>query len=242
MTYKLKSPKLLNHFPHISTNLNMAEKEQVRPLAPTSDHHHSNNSDEENPLKKTTSRRKYIKWFSCLVTVVITVVVVVVILVFTIFKVKEPEIKMNGVMVDNLGFINGSIPGPGTNMSLTTDLSVKNPNYSSFRYKNTTTSLSYHGTVIGEARGPPGQSKARRTTRMNVTLNIIVDSVLKDPNLQNDLGTGLLTMSSYTIVGGRIKILTIIERHVTLRMNCTIKVNIFSRSIEDQECEKKVKL
>ncbi|KAL8268556.1 hypothetical protein R6Q59_002354 [Mikania micrantha] len=220
----------------------MAEKEQVRPLAPASDHHHSNNSDEENPLKKTTSRRKYIKWFGCLVAVVIAVVMVVVILVFTIFKVKEPEIKMNGVMVDNLGFINGSIPGPGTNMSLTADLSVKNPNYSSFRYKNTTTSLSYHGTVIGEARGPPGQSKARRTTRMNVTLNIIVDSVLKDPNLQNDLGTGLLTMSSYTIVGGRIKILTIIERHVTLRMNCTIKVNIFSRSIEDQECEKKVKL
>lgn len=96
--------------------------------------------------------------------------------------------------------------------------------------------------MIGEARGPPGQSKARRTSRMNVTLDIIVESLLKDPNLQNDLDTGLLTMSSYTRVGGRIKILTIIKRHVTVKMNCTMKVNIYSRAIEDQKCKRKVKL
>ncbi|XP_076945293.1 late embryogenesis abundant protein At1g64065-like [Bidens hawaiensis] len=222
----------------------MMEKEQVRPLAPATDHHHSNSRDEETVLKKTTRRRKYIKWCSCLVAAIIIVVVVIVTLIFTIFKVKEPEIKMNGVTVDNLGFVNGTVPvpGPGTNMSLTADISVKNPNYSSFRYKNTTTSLYYHGAVIGEARGPPGQSKARRTARMNITLDIIVDSLLKDPHLQNDLGTGALTMSSYTSVGGRIKILSIIERHVTVRMNCTMKVNIYSRSIEDQKCKRKVKL
>ncbi|KAI3796593.1 hypothetical protein L1987_39271 [Smallanthus sonchifolius] len=215
------------------------EKEQVRPLAPTTDHQRSNSSDEEAALKKTTHRRKYIKWCGCLVAVIIVVVVT---LIFTVFKIKEPEIKMNGVMVDNLGFINGAIPGPGTNMSLTADISVKNPNYSSFRYKNTTTSLYYHGAVIGEVRGPPGHSKARRTTRMNVTLNIDVGSLLKDPNLQNDLGTGSLTMSSYTIVGGSIKILTIIKRSVTVRMNCTMKVNIYSRAIKEQKCKKKVQL
>ncbi|MFS8027261.1 putative Late embryogenesis abundant protein, LEA_2 subgroup [Helianthus anomalus] len=221
----------------------MGEKEQVRPLAQAAvDHHHSNNSDEETVLKKPSHRRKYIKWGSCLVAAIIVVVVVVVTLIFTIFKVKEPEIRMNGVTVDNHGFMIGTTPGPGTNISLIADISVKNPNYSSFRYKNTTTSLYYRGAVIGEARGPPGQSKARRTTRMNVTLDIIVDSLLKDPNLQNDLGTGVLTMSSYTVVGGRVKILNIIKRHVTVRMNCTMKVNIYSRAIEDQECKKKVKL
>ncbi|XP_076954528.1 late embryogenesis abundant protein At1g64065-like [Bidens hawaiensis] len=192
----------------------MMEKEQVRPLAPATDHRHSNSSDEETVLKKTTRRRKYIKWCSCLVAALVIVVVVVVTLIFTIFKIKEPEIKMNGVTVDNLGLVNGTVPGPGTNMSLIADISVKNPNYSSFRYKKTTTSLYYHGAVIGEARGPPGQSKARRTARMNITLDIIVDSLLKDPQLQNDLGTGLLTMSSYTSVGGRIKILTIRLRGV----------------------------
>ncbi|KAI7747639.1 hypothetical protein M8C21_032532 [Ambrosia artemisiifolia] len=111
----------------------MGEKEQVRPLATAAvDHHHSNNSDEDMVLKKPSHKRKYIKWWSCLVATIIILMVVVVTLIFTIFKVKEPEIMMNGVMVDNHGFNNSTIPVPGTNISLTADISVKNPNYSSF--------------------------------------------------------------------------------------------------------------
>ncbi|XP_071707645.1 late embryogenesis abundant protein At1g64065 [Rutidosis leptorrhynchoides] len=219
----------------------MAE-EQVRPLAPATDRHHSSSDDEEIVLKKTARRKKYIKLCGFMLVIIVLSVVVVVTLIFTIFKVKDPEIKMNGVTVDKIDLINGTIPRPGTNMSLTADISVKNPNFSSFRYKNTTTSLYYHGAVIGEARGPPGQSKARRTTRMNITIAIIVDSLLGNPELQNDLGTGLLTMSSYTSVGGRVKFLTFIKKHVSVRMNCTMKFNISSRSIEDQKCKRKVKL
>ncbi|PWA74531.1 late embryogenesis abundant (LEA) hydroxyproline-rich glycoprotein family [Artemisia annua] len=106
-------------------------------------------------------------------------------------------------------------------------------------FKNTTTSLYYHGAVIGAAQGPPGQSKARQTIRMNITLEIMVDGLLGNPNLQNDLGTGLLTMSSYTRVGGRVKMLTFIKKHVIVKMNCTMKVNIASRAIEDQTCIRK---
>ncbi|KAI3719492.1 hypothetical protein L6452_20392 [Arctium lappa] len=222
----------------------MVEREQVRPLAPATGREHGNSEDEETILEKTAlHRRKHvIKWCSCIVAVIILLVVVVVILIFTVFKIKEPEIKMNSVMVDSFNLVNGTIPRPGTNMSFIADISVKNPNFASFRYKNTTTNLYYHGTVIGVARGPPGRSKARRTTRMNITMDIMVDSILGNPNLQSDLGRGLLTMSSYTRVGGRVKILTLINKYVTVRMNCTMKVNITSREIEDQRCRRKVKL
>ncbi|XP_024989055.1 late embryogenesis abundant protein At1g64065 [Cynara cardunculus var. scolymus] len=215
----------------------MDEREQVRPLAPA--------NDEEPILEKTTLQRRnhVIKWCGYMVTVVILLLVLLVILIFTVFKIKEPEIRMNSVMVDrSFNLINGTIPQPGTNMSLIADISVKNPNFASFRYKNTTTSLYYHGTVVGAARGPPGRSKARRTTRMNITVDIMVDSILGNPNLESDLGRGLLTMSSYTRVGGRVKILTFINKYVTVRMNCTMKVNITSRAIEDQKCTRKVKL
>ncbi|CAI9279116.1 unnamed protein product [Lactuca saligna] len=109
-------------------------------------------------------------------------------------------------------------------------------------YKNTTTNLYYRGMVIGVARGLPGQSKARRTTRMNITMDIMVDRLLENPNLQSDIGTGLLNMSNYTIVGGRVKLLTIIKKHVIVSMNCTMRVNIINRAIEDQNCKKKVKI
>lgn len=111
----------------------MVEKEQVRPLASAIDHHHSNDDEEKTVLKRTTRRRKYIKWLSCMVAVIIILVVVVVTLIFTVFKIKEPEIKMNGVIVNNIGSFNGTIPQPGTNISLIADISVKNPNFASFR-------------------------------------------------------------------------------------------------------------
>nr|XP_043626568.1 late embryogenesis abundant protein At1g64065 [Erigeron canadensis] len=220
----------------------MMEKEQVRPLAPATARVHSNNDDEETVLKKTIRRKKYIKWCGCLVVVIILLGVAVLTLALTIFKIDEPEIKMNGVIVDNVNLINGTIPRPGSNISLIADISVKNPNYASFRYKNTTTNLYYHDTVVGMARGPPGQSKARRTARMNITIDIIVNRLLENPNLQNDLGTGLLTLSSFTRVGGRVKFINLIKKHVTVKMNCTMKVNITSRAIEDQKCKRKVKL
>ncbi|PHU09562.1 hypothetical protein BC332_21422 [Capsicum chinense] len=138
---------------------------------------------------------------------------------------------MNGVTVEKLDLVNtgGTIlpmPKPGSNMTIKADVSVKNPNFASFRYSNTTTTISYHDTVVGEARGPSGKSKARGTTRINVTIDIITDKIVSHPGLQNDITTGLLTMNSYTRVGGRVKLLNMIKKHVIVKMNCSITVNI----------------
>ncbi|MBA0826606.1 hypothetical protein Goarm_011437, partial [Gossypium armourianum] len=139
-----------------------------------------------------------------------------------------------------LELINGTTPKPGSNISVTADVSVKNPNVASFKYRNTTTTLYYYGKVVGDARGPPGRAKARRTVRMNITIDIIVDRVLASPNLVTDVRSGTLTMVSYSRVGGRINILNIIKRHVTVKMNCSMTVNIFSQAIQQQKCKRQV--
>lgn len=126
-------------------------------------------------------------------------------------------------------------------MSLTADVSVRNPNFASFRYQNTTTTIFYRGAVIGEARGPPGKARARRTMRMNVTVDVIMDRVLSQPGLGSDFSSGLLTMSSYTEVGGRVKII-VVKKHVMVKMNCTMTVNITSQAIQQQKCKRKVKI
>ncbi|KAH7849532.1 hypothetical protein Vadar_019171 [Vaccinium darrowii] len=124
-------------------------------------------------------------------------------------------------------------------MTLTADISIKNPNVASFKYPNTTTTIYYHGTVIGEAHGPAGKSKAQRTMRMNVTVDVVMDKLISKPNLLSDMSTGILAMSSFTRVGGRVKMFNIIKRHAVVKMNCTINVNITSRAIQDQKCKKK---
>jgi len=220
----------------------MADKEQVRPLAPASIRPSSDDEEAALYIKKL-HRKKCIKCCGCVLALLVIQIVVVVILIFTVFKVKDPIMSLNGVTVDKLELINGTtIPKPGSNMSLTADVSVKNPNVVSFKYPNTTTALYYRGMMIGEARGPPGKSKARRTTRMNVTVDVVMDNLISNPNLQSDMSSGILTMSSFTRVRGRVKMFNIIKKHVVVRMNCTISINITSRAIQDQKCKKKVKL
>lgn len=237
----------------------MAEREQVRPLAPASAERRregvSSDNDEETAtqviINKEFRRKRCIKCCGAILAFLLIEAVVVVILIFTVFKIKDPIIKLNGVKVNGLDLVdattttatNPPTPRPGPNiMTLTADVSVKNPNYASFKYKHTTTTLYYYGTKIGEARSPAGKAKARRTMRMNITVDIITDRLISHPMLTTEMASGLIKMNSYTIVRGKVKMIKLINKHVTVKMNCTASVNTTTRSIQDQKCEKKVKL
>lgn len=218
----------------------MVEKEQVRPLAQATDRLGSDGDDTELPVQKIRRKRR-IKCCGYITALVLILAAVIVILIFTVLRVKDPIIKMNGVTVTRLELINNTaIPKPGVNMSLIANVSVKNPNVASFKYSNTTTTLFYHGAVVGEARGPPGKAKPQRTMQMNITVDIITDRLVSSPNLQADVNSGLLAMSSYSRIPGRVKILHIIKKHVVVKMNCTFRVNISSEAIQEQKCKRKV--
>lgn len=219
----------------------METSEQIRPLAPASERPISSD-DEAGTAVTKHRRRRLLRCCACVGGVLLLQAVVVVILIFTVFKFKDPVIRLNGVTVERLELINGTTtPRPGSNMSLTADVSVKNPNYASFRYPETTSALFYRGTEIGAARGPAGRARARRTMRMNVTVEVIADRVLAQPDLGADINSGLLTLGSYTEVRGKVKIL-MVKKHVRVRMNCTLTVNVTSQAIQDQKCKRKVKL
>lgn len=220
----------------------MGERDQVRPLAPASERQ-SSDEEEAALYLKGDSKRRCIKCCGFITAVLLLQAIVIVVLIFTIFKPKDPVIRLNGVTVDKLELVNGTTPKPGSNMTLTADVSVKNPNYAAFKYENTSTSLFYHGMLVGEVHSPPGKSKARRTMRMNVTIDFIVDKLLSQPALlKSDVVSGLLPMTTYTKVGGRVNMMNIFKRHVVVKMNCTVAANITSRTIQDQKCKRKVKL
>ncbi|KZV37406.1 hypothetical protein F511_01274 [Dorcoceras hygrometricum] len=219
----------------------MESSEQVHPLAPASGRY-TGSDDQEAAAVPKTNRRRCIKCCGTITVLLLIQAIVIVILIFTVFKVKDPVIRMNGVTIDRLELINGTTtPRPGSNITLTADVSVKNSNFASFNYQNTTTTLFYRGVVIGEARGPSGKAKARRTMRMNVTVDVITDRILSQPDLNSDYSSGLLTIGSYTSVGGRVKMI-FVKKHVTVRMNCSMTVNVTSQAIQNQRCKRKVKL
>ncbi|KAF1863391.1 hypothetical protein Lal_00031278 [Lupinus albus] len=119
---------------------------------------------------------------------------------------------------------------------------VKNPNFASFRYSNTTTTLYYYGIMVGEAKGPSGRAKARHTISMNVTVELITKDMISSPNLSADLGSRLLNVTSFSRVPGQVKILKLFKKHVVVKMNCTMSFNITTQGIQEQDCKSKVKL
>ena len=55
-------------------------------------------------------------------------------------------------------------------MSLGTVLAIKNPNYGSFKYKNPTSYVTYHGEVVGEA--PIEQRYVPARHKLNITTSV----------------------------------------------------------------------
>ncbi|CAK7348807.1 unnamed protein product [Dovyalis caffra] len=215
----------------------MGEREQVRPLAPAADRQ---SSDEEGaPQHHKKRSRKCVQCCVFVTSIFVILVIAIIVLRFTVFRVKDPIIKMNGVTVTQLELTNGTIPKPGVNMSLIADVSVKNPNVASFKYENTTTTLYYHGQMVGEARNGPGHARAGRTVRMNVTVDIIPDRIMSSPDLNADLSSGLLSLTTYTRVPGRMKIV-IVERNIVVKMNCSMMLNITNQQIQTQKCKRRV--
>lgn len=215
----------------------------VRPLAPATVLPVSSESvsHNKNALRR---RRNRMKCLICVTATSLILVTVVLTLIFTVFRVKDPIIKLNGVTVNGLDSTIGTqIQLLGTNISMVVDVSVKNPNAASFRYSNTTTDIYYKGTVVGEAHGPPGKARAHRTVRMNMTVDIMTDRLLSDPGLARDVMlSGLVNVWSYTRVSGKVKILGIVKKNVTVKMNCTMAVNVTRQAIQDVECKKKIDL
>ncbi|XP_057454700.1 uncharacterized protein LOC130746168 [Lotus japonicus] len=228
----------------------MAEKkEQATPLASAIENPNPRTNGEEDTTQlsqhhhQKLSRRHFIKRFACPLVFLLLLAVVIIVLIFTVFRIKNPVIKMNSIQITNLNLTNIVAAKPGVNLSVIADVSVKNPNAASFRYSNTTTSLYYRGVMVGEARGPPGRAKAGRTIRMNLTVDVITDRInLSSSDLRNDLSSGVLTMNSFSRVPGQVKILNLFKKHVVVKMNCSTTFNVTTREIQEQNCKRKVKI
>ncbi|XP_028774755.1 late embryogenesis abundant protein At1g64065-like isoform X2 [Neltuma alba] len=123
------------------------------------------------------------------------------------------------------------------NMTLIADVSVKNPNVFTFRFGSSTTTLYYNGTGIGEGRTPPGKALGRKTMRLNVTVEIVTEKLMENPSLRSGLiREKALNISSYTKVGGNVKVLNLIKRKVEVSMNCTVVYNKTSGSTHAEAC------
>ncbi|XP_021767002.1 uncharacterized protein LOC110731455 [Chenopodium quinoa] len=208
-------------------------EDQTRPLASL--------ITDPNPIRTTKKRGcTCTRYILCSLGTLILMIITIIVLYLTVFKVKDPIMTLNKISLTNNGS-NLAIQ-PGSNISMTADVSVKNLNRDTFRFSNTTTSIYYKGIMVGEAHGPPGRARGRHTLRMNITVEIITERMFKASSLARDLSSGMLIMDTYSRVPGRTKVLIIDFKNVVVEMNCTVSFNISSLEIQGQSCKRHVEL
>ncbi|GAB2301589.1 hypothetical protein Dimus_035601 [Dionaea muscipula] len=181
-------------------------------------------------------RRGCIKCCGCSLAVATVVILIIIILAFTVFRVKEPKITLNRVRIQGLDV---NFSKPQVNLTLEAEVSIKNPNAASFKFRNSTTSVSYDGVIVGEVQSPPGLARAMKTLRMNITVDVIVDNLLLSSPvslLSDALGSGSLPFDTFTKISGRVRLINVIKKHVVITMNCSVTVNVKTSDVQEQQC------
>ncbi|XP_062074464.1 uncharacterized protein LOC133778521 [Humulus lupulus] len=221
----------------------MAEKDQVRPLAPVATNRFRSDEDDNLSIQlKVPRRRTYVKCCGCVTAILVLIAVTFIILAFTVFHVRGPIVKMITVTGDPRQLANiTALVAASSNLTLIADMSVKNPNVASYRFGNTTTAVYCGGAEVGEGRNLGGIARARRTMRMNLTVDVSPAKLLTAPGfLAEYQANKSLTMNSFTRIVGRVKILNIVKKEVVVRLNCTVTYNLSSNAIQRQHCIRRV--
>ncbi|XP_062221195.1 uncharacterized protein LOC133920607 [Phragmites australis] len=198
-----------------------------------------------NAVVKPPSMRLLYALLACsIASIVIAVTMLAVTL--TVYRVREPVMTMNSISLKDLGAAGppgglALVPSSSPRLTVVADVSVKNPNAASLRYGPTETSVYYGAQRVGEAAGPPGTARARRTVRLNVTVDVAVGALLGDPGFLGDVAAGAVAVTTATRVRGRVAVLGgVVHRRVVLEMNCTATIAIADMSIRNQSCLQRV--
>lgn len=163
----------------------------------------------------------------CGVTLVFVIIIVVVIttLWFTIFKPKQPEVELKNFHL--LYFPNGTL-------TVKVDLVVKvnNPNYSTFKYKNTTVKVWYREVIAAEVPVGPRLLPARGEVDFNVSAHILAYKMLSSPEFLDDLSLGRFNFTASAALEGKVRALKLLKLHARAFCTCHVFYFIMSSHVE----------
>lgn len=190
--------------------------------------------------KEEHPHRKYVKCCGCITALTLISAVIVLVLIFTLFWAKSPVLRLNSIRIEGLQEINWKNVTPNTNLTIYAQVSVKNRNLATFKYRETSTYLFYERNLVGEAWTPPGSVGAKKTEKVNATIDVMVKNMLDVPKLKDDFIAGFMLMNTYTRINGRVKIFNVVKKSVVLKTNCTMKVNFTSYVIQAHTCKRQI--
>lgn len=176
--------------------------------------------------------------------------VVVGVLVATVFKPRDPSIKLESIVLQNWHVdVGWPVPVPlAANVSLEVTVAVKNPNHASFRYGPGRTAVLYRGAEVGEAPFPGALLRADRTQMHTSVATIRLDAraLLADPTVMLLLDLlmrgGQVPLQCATDVSGRVDVMNVYRRRARASVRCAVVVFVLNRTVSDLDCDYAIRL
>lgn len=180
----------------------------------------------------------------CGVTLLLSIILIIVsiTLFYTVLKPKKPQINLHPISLHEIE--SQILSRLSLNVTLELIITIKNPNYGSFKFEDSIASLIYHGNnSVGEIVIEHGTvpSKGELNTRSNYA-NITGDKLVKSPYFMKDIEAGSLNFTSNLTLHGKVKVLKIFKIHATVTSYCDISVLVHSHLAIQLSCHSKVRL
>lgn len=167
----------------------------------------------------------------CGVTAIMIVIIVIIsaTLALTVFKPKDPEIDARAVGIQNIQL--SLFPKLSVNATLDMEVTIKNPNYGSFKFENTTANVDYHGDIV--AKFPMGSQNvpARGQVSLRALVSVMGDKLVSNPFFMGDFGLGSLNFTSDSALHGKVTVWNVIKVKATAYSACEISVFVATRNV-----------
>ncbi|XP_022718085.1 late embryogenesis abundant protein At1g64065-like [Durio zibethinus] len=187
---------------------------------------------------QTSRRKRNIKCWACIVAGVIAQTIIILLFVLLVMRIRNPKVRLEGVIVENVR-LDSSPSKPSFTMKLNAQVAVKNTNFGHFKFKNSTFTVSYKGTPVGEATIVKARARARSTKKFNVTVLVSSNNkISRDSNqISSDIDSGIINLSSHAKLEGKIHLFRIFKKKKSTEMNCTMDVNTTLKQIQNLTCK-----
>ncbi|PSS34282.1 Late embryogenesis abundant protein [Actinidia chinensis var. chinensis] len=181
-------------------------------------------------------RQKQKKWALYIIAFVIFQTGIIVLFTFTVMKFRTPKFRVRNSRSFDTFDVQPTTPS--FNMRMNAQLGVRNTNFGPFKYSNTTVTFYYKGTEVGSAIVRKSKANFRSTKKVNVPVDLIMPTTLaSSTDLASDLSSGILPLTSQAKMNGKVEIMFIFKKKRTANMNCTMEVNISSKSLQNIKCK-----
>ncbi|MED6142898.1 hypothetical protein PIB30_001665 [Stylosanthes scabra] len=178
----------------------------------------------------------------CMVVCCVLIIVVTIILVtisLTILKPKDPDVSIHPFGLDNFQIIQPN----ATTVPLGLVITIVNPNYGRFKYRNCTGYLSYHGAMIAEAKLVTGIVPARSTFNITTIAGIMNQKLMDDTQFWSDAEAGTFNFKTKIALPGKVIMLKIFKKKATVQVACDLSFKLKLTSIiVHSSCISKIKL